>query len=1577
MLARSTPRHALPAHLLLTFGLILGTGALQPAQSQYLEIKVRANDGDERDRLGESAAIDGTTALVGAFRDDDAGFDAGAAYIFQFDGSEWLQEDKLIPFGPPFDGDPLVSDLFGSAVALSGSVAVVGAPEARPRGQLSGAAYVFERVGPGNWVQTARLTAFDATEGDKFGASVATNGDYLMIGALDDDDRGINSGSVYVYSRSNNGWTLSEKLFAADGVQGDSFGWYVAMDGDRAVVGARDVDAGAANTGAAYVFERKENSWVETARLVASDRAADDSFGEVVDIDGNRIAIGARDVAEGTGAAYVFDWSPAGWVEAARLTASDGIAGDLYGHAVAVSGDRVFVTTRNDNDRRGAAYLYERIEGVWQETTKLAPDDLETDDQYGQAVSMGERYAIITSKHDDDGALDAGAAYFYDLQNTDRGALLALYDATNGPDWTNNNAWATSTALGTWDGVTTDAEGFVTHLILPNNGLQGSLPAAIGTFDRIEVLELNDNALSGPLQPALGDLSSLVTLRLFGNAFAGVLPDALGQLANLEILALGANDFTGSIPEAFGGMTRLRELYIPDNQLEGVVPDALAALPDLEILRVQFNALTALPDFSAAADRMTSLRAHTNRFTFEDLEPNVGISGFEYIPQADFGTATTISIDEGEALTIDIPIGGAENRYVWRKDGIAIDDATSRVFSRVAATTADAGVYTLQVTNALVTGLTLTSRPVTVVVSNAERFDANLRSVNVLPPFFSPSSGELTAALTDSRMVVTGSFKDLTNPFNGASLYIGNPNANGIQVGTLTATLSGSGGVFEAERNSFTLSASQVEALRAGRLYSVIFTTRTDAQSAVQEEMRGHFYLRPNEPPPSAVLTAPANGTTVDLANAGTLTVTWTADPDPDGHPTAFLWAFSREASFASVDGLFRTEQTPSFSISHATLDAFLASRGVAPGETTTLFHGVAVTDGSLVSLSEPRSISLKRSVNNTPPFVRSAIADRVQLVGSPAERIALATVFSDPETDLLTFSAQSDAPDVAGLAIDQDTLVVTPGAIGRAQITVSAMDPRGGTTQDVFTFTVNAAPQVVVAIPDQALVEGGEAFSTALTGVFTDADPLSYTVGSSNSGVAMAEIDGVTLRVTPGAPGTSRITVTATDDKRAGVSTAFTVTVQEDRITPPQSVAETVSLTFGDPTRSTSYRLVGLPGQVSLPMAQAVPGVLDVDWVAYRDRGDPDLEDDEAFQKYDGSAQFDFRPGRGFWLLSKQAWARSDTRTTVALDAQNEYAIPLQNGWNIISNPFDIDLRWSDIQTRNGIDESLFAWNGAFSGATILASARSGQAYYFLNADSLSTLALPYVPAGVAGQTPPRGLSLTVRPGDGPPSQVVAGVSDAYADQPAPPRGFESTSLRLLRGASTGAATRSRELIEAYEPVNQEGYRFDLSLQSEAGTPLTLHAEDTRLFAGQRIALVDPRLGRRYDLDVEPTVSFNTGAGQTAWVLLIGSDAYIEAEVRAMAPAGVVLTQNYPNPFSSGTIIEYALPEPTRVRMVVYDALGRLVQVLVDGARDAGFHSIRWDLTGGASFPVRSGLYMYRLEAGDVHIVRSMTVVR
>jgi hypothetical protein len=240
--------------------------------------------------------------------------------------------------------------------------------------------------------------------------------------------------------------------------------------------------------------------------------------------------------------------------------------------------------------------------------------------------------------------------------------------------------------------------------------------------------------------------------------------------------------------------------------------------------------------------------------------------------------------------------------------------------------------------------------------------------------------------------------------------------------------------------------------------------------------------------------------------------------------------------------------------------------------------------------------------------------------------------------------------------------------------------------------------------------------------------------------------------------------------------------------------------------------------------------------------------------------------------------------------------------------------------------------------------------------------------------------LSLTVQAIDGPASVIVAGIrprdAERSGDQPAPPRQFEKTSLRLLR-ADAPSPSRRDELIEEYHPEHPEGYRYTLSLHAEEGQSVTVTLADVEHFAGLRAVLVDDRLGKPYTLDPTAPLKLTPPAARTNWTLLVGTESYLAREMAEIAPVEVILNQNYPNPFSSGTIIEYALPEPTRVRLVVYDILGRLVQILVDGERDAGFHSVRWDGTAGGPSSVRSGLYLYRLEAGGVYVARTMTVAR
>ena len=144
-----------------------------------------------------------------------------------------------------------------------------------------------------NWSFEAKLTASDAAAIDQFGSAVSLDDDTVIIGARGNSDAGSQSGSAYIFTRIGTIWTEQAKLTASDASASDRFGGSVSIDGDTIIVGALNDDDAGANSGSAYVFTRSASIWTEQAKLTASDAAAGDLFGISVDIDGDTIIVGA------------------------------------------------------------------------------------------------------------------------------------------------------------------------------------------------------------------------------------------------------------------------------------------------------------------------------------------------------------------------------------------------------------------------------------------------------------------------------------------------------------------------------------------------------------------------------------------------------------------------------------------------------------------------------------------------------------------------------------------------------------------------------------------------------------------------------------------------------------------------------------------------------------------------------------------------------------------------------------------------------------------------------------------------------------------------------------------------------------------------------------------------------------------------------------------------------------------------------------------------------------------------------------------------------------------------------------
>ena len=314
--------------------------------------------------FGQSVSVSGDTAIVGAWKDHCATGDpsCGAAYVFRSNGVSWVEEKKLNA------SDEAIADQFGWSVSVSGDTVVVGANAGNCAGiAFCGAAYIFRFNGV-DWIEEQKLTASDAASLDDFGGSVSLSRDTAIVGAYRDDCvRGHECGSAYVYRFNGVDWVEEQKLTASDANWIDVFGWSVSVSGDTVVVGAPQKDwAGRGESGAAYIFRFNGVDWNEEQKLTASDATADDRFGFSVSVSGDTVVVGARSkgfaVGDSCGSAYVYRFDGNAWVEEQKLTAFDAANGDVFGVSVSASGSTVVVGAAGDDceagDYCGAVYVF-------------------------------------------------------------------------------------------------------------------------------------------------------------------------------------------------------------------------------------------------------------------------------------------------------------------------------------------------------------------------------------------------------------------------------------------------------------------------------------------------------------------------------------------------------------------------------------------------------------------------------------------------------------------------------------------------------------------------------------------------------------------------------------------------------------------------------------------------------------------------------------------------------------------------------------------------------------------------------------------------------------------------------------------------------------------------------------------------------------------------------------------------------------------------------------------------------------------------------------------------------------------
>lgn len=350
-------------------------------------------------------------------------------------------------------------------------------------------------------------------------------------------------------------------------------------------------------------------------------------------------------------------------------------------------------------------------------------------------------------------------------------------------------------------------------LALNGNLLTGDIPPSIGGLTKLKFLALDNNVLTGPIPTQLSNLTNLAELYLNSNQLNGSIPTFIGNFALLEKLDLGANQFTGTISTQLNNLSNLKFLSICTNQLSGTLPsNFLANSTQLETLFICNNNFTGnipvsclsspkltyaaifnggydgLPDIHTLpvfSNANSKVEVQGNLLTFEDLEPNRNIAStkFIYSPQLEI-TANPITVIGQQPISISFTVGGSANSYQWQKNGVNISGANSSSYTKASASLADAGVYTLVVTNSLVPSLTI-KRHISVTIDGTQSitFDPLPSKTYNNAPFV------LTATASSGLLITYVSSNTAVASINGNILTI-----EGAGTCTITAKQAGNAG---------------------------------------------------------------------------------------------------------------------------------------------------------------------------------------------------------------------------------------------------------------------------------------------------------------------------------------------------------------------------------------------------------------------------------------------------------------------------------------------------------------------------------------------------------------------------------------------------------------------------------------------------------------------------------------------------------------------------------------------------------------------------------------------------------------
>ena len=403
------------------YGFINAHNALRRVFGGILSCQIEelvAHDAAEDAEYGVALAMSGDVALVGARSENcSAGARCGTAYVYRWDGVTWNLEEKLIA------DQPGELDFFGNTVALRQDVAVVGSAFDDVGLDVNvGTSSVFRYNGV-NWINEQTLEANDASADDRFGTAVSIGNDVILVGARNENNTSANdgTGAAYMFAFDGDSWNQTHKLTASDAAPFAEFGASAVISDGVAMVGSPGTSCPAGfECGTVYIYEFDGVNWPEVQKLEPADRVEGDNFGFSMAIDQDTLLVGSPfapcEAGGLCGAIYVYERLGGTWIQTGKIKAFDADALDFFGASVAIKGPTALVGAYADDClgalNCGTAYVLRRSDSEWFVDAKLGDASLLAVDHFGWAVALSDTLAMIGARLRDSLSLNNSGAVF-------------------------------------------------------------------------------------------------------------------------------------------------------------------------------------------------------------------------------------------------------------------------------------------------------------------------------------------------------------------------------------------------------------------------------------------------------------------------------------------------------------------------------------------------------------------------------------------------------------------------------------------------------------------------------------------------------------------------------------------------------------------------------------------------------------------------------------------------------------------------------------------------------------------------------------------------------------------------------------------------------------------------------------------------------------------------------------------------------------------------------------------------------------------------------------------------------------